>query len=307
MQAVTVSTFGGPDVLRVADVAVPEPGRGQVRIKTHAAAVHPIDPAIRAGVFTELLPDRPHYVLGLDLAGTVDAVGAEVTAFHPGDAVVGLSEWLSSLAGTQAEFVVLEATAVAAAPKGVSWVAAATLPLNALTAVQALNLMPEGTRSVAIVGAAGAVGAFAAELAVVRGQSVYAVAGAQDETFIRGLSATFVPRSDDPAGAIRAAAGGPVDAVLDTAGIGEAAVGAVRDGGAFVATIPPTAPPAQRGIQVSATQVEANGDQLSELVSLAEQGKLTLRVAQTYPLRDAAVAHARLEKGGVRGRLVLTP
>jgi NADPH:quinone reductase len=307
MQAVTVSTFGGPDVLHVADVAVPEPGPGQVRVKMHAAAIHPVDLAIRAGALAELLPDQPHYVLGWDMAGTVDAVGAEVTAFHPGDAVVGLSVWLRSLAGTQAEFVVLDAAGVAAAPEGVSWVEAATLPLNALAAVQALNLMPQGTRSVAITGAAGAVGGFAAELAVHRGQSVYAVASAQDEPFIRGLSATFVPRSADPAGAIRAAADGPVDAVLDTAGIGGAALEAVHDGGTLVTTIPPTAPPAQRDIQVSALQVEANGGQLAELAALAEQGKLTLRVAQTYPLGDVALAHARLEKGGVRGRLVLTP
>jgi NADPH:quinone reductase len=307
MQAVTISTFGGPDVLRVADVAVPEPGRGQIRVKVRAAAVHPVDLAIRAGAFAELLPGQPRYVLGWDLAGTVDAVGAEVTAFHSGDAVVGLSVWLRSLAGTQAEFVVLDEAGVTAAPDGASWVEAATLPLNALAAVQALDLMPQGTRSVAIIGAAGAVGAFAAELAVHRGQSVYAVASAQDETFVRGLSAVFVPRSANPAGAIRAAAGGPVDAILDTVGIGGAALGAVRKGGAFVTTIPPTAPPAERDIRVAALQVEANGAQLAELVALAGQRKLTLRVAQTYPLQDVARAHARLEKGGVRGRLVLTP
>ena len=307
MQALTISVFGGPDVLRVADVTVLEPGPGQVRVKVHAAAVHPVDLATRAGAFAELLPPQPRYVLGWDVAGTVDAVGAEVAAFHSGDAVVGLSVWFGSLAGTQAEFVVMDAAGVAAAPEGASWVEAATLPLNALTAVQALKLMPEGTRSVAITGAAGAVGAFAAELAVHRGQRVYAVASAQDEKFIRGVSATFVSRSADPASAIRAAAGGPVDAVLDAAGIGEAALGAVRDGGSFVATLPPAAPPAQRDIRVSAVQVEANGGQLAELVALAEHGKLTLRVARTYPLQDAALAHARLERGVVRGRLVLTP
>jgi NADPH:quinone reductase len=307
MQAVTISTFGGPDVLRVADVAVPEPGPGQVRVKVHAAAVHPVDLAIRAGAFAELLPGQPRYVLGWDVAGTVDAVGAEVTAFQPGDAVVGLSVWFRSLAGTQAEFVVLDTAGVAAAPEGASWAEAAALPLNALAAVQALDLMPPGIRSVAITGAAGAVGGFAAELAVNRRQSVYAVAGVQDEAFVRGRSAVFVPRSADPAGAIRAAADGPVDAVLDTAGIGGAALGAVRDGGTFVTTIPPTAPPDERDIRVAALQVEPDGGQLAELVTLAEQGKLTLRVAQTHPLQDVALAHARLEKGSVRGRLVLAP
>jgi NADPH:quinone reductase len=306
VQAVTISTFGGPDVLRVADVAVPEPGPGQVRVKVRAAAVQPADLAIRAGAFAELLPGQPRYVLGWDVAGTVDAVGAGVTAFRPGDAVVGLSVWFDSLAGTQAEFVVLDAAGVATAPDGASWAEAATLPMGALAAVQALNLMPRDTSSVAIIGAAGVVGGFAAELAVHRGQSAYAVASTQDEAFVRGLGAALVPRSADPAGAIRAAASGPVDAVLDTAGIGGAALGAVRDGGALVTTVPPSAPPAERDIQVSALQVDPNGGQLAELVALAEQGKLTLRVAQTYRLQDVALAHARLEKGGVRGRLVLT-
>src|ERR687887_1591714 len=200
VQAVTIRTFGGPDVLRVADVAVPEPGRGQVRVKVRAAAVQPVDLAIRAGAFAELLPGQPRYVLGWDVAGTVDAVGAGDTAFHPGDAVVGLSVWLRSLAGTQAEFVVLDAAGVAAAPDGASWVEAATLPLNALATVQVLNLMPRATRSVAIIGAAGAVGAFAAELAVHRGQSVYAVASAQDQTFTPRAGTPSPPRTSPSAG-----------------------------------------------------------------------------------------------------------
>src|SRR5919198_5120268 len=247
MRAVTISTFGGLDVLRVADIAVSEPGRGQVRVKVRAAAVHPVDLAIRAGAFAELLPGQPRYVLGWDVAGTVDAIGAGVTAFHPGDAVVGLSVWLRSLAGTQAEFVVLDAAGVAAAPDGASWAEAATLPLTALAAAQALDLMPQGTRSLAITGAAGAVGGFAAELAAHRGQSAYAVASAQDEAFVGGLSAAFVPRSADPAGAIRAAAGGPVDAVLDTAGIGGGAPrGGPRRGGPGP-PLPPPPPPPPRG------------------------------------------------------------
>jgi NADPH:quinone reductase-like Zn-dependent oxidoreductase len=176
-----------------------------------------------------------------------------------------------------------------------------------MTAAQALGQLQEGTHTVAIIGAAGAVGAFATELAVHHGQLVYAVAGAQDEGFVRGLSATFVPRSDDQAAAIRDAAGGPVDAVLDAAGLAEAVLGAVRDEGSFVTTIPTSVPSPERGIQVSSVQVEADGGRLGELVALAEQRKLTLRVAQTYALHDAARAHARLEKGGVRGRLVLTP
>jgi NADPH:quinone reductase len=307
MKAVTFSNFGGTDVIEVADVPVPEPGAGQVRVKVRAAAVQPVDLATRGGAFAELLPDRPVYVLGWDLAGTVDAVGAGVTTFEPGDAVVGLTVWFRSLAGTQAEFAVLDAGELAAAPRGASWVEAATLPLNALTAAQALGQVQDGARSIAVIGAAGAVGAFATELAVHQGQSVVAVASVEDEGFVKGLSATFVPRSDDPAVAIREAASGPVDAVVDTAGVGEAALGAVRDGGSFVTTFPPSVPESVRGIAVSAVQVDPDGDWLGELVALVEQGTLSLRVAQSYPLDDAAQAHARFEKRGVRGRLVLTP
>jgi NADPH2:quinone reductase len=307
MKAVTISTFGGAEVIDIADVPAPEPRAGQVRVKMAAAAIHPVDLAIRGGAFSDLIPSRPLYVLGWDLAGTVDAVGPGVTAFQPGDAVVGLTVWFRSLAGTQAEFAVLDAAELAAAPRGASLVEAATLPLNAMTAAQALGQVQHGTGTVAVIGAAGAVGAFATELAVHQGQSVYAVASAGDERFVHDMPVTFVPRTDDAADAIRKAAGGPVDAVLDTAGLGESALGAVRDGGSFVTTFPPSVPPSVRGIAVSAVQVRADGDRLGELVALTEQGKLSLRVAATYALEDAGKALARFEKGGVRGRLVLTP
>ena len=307
MKAVTFSTFGGEDVIDITDVPVPEPETGQVRVKVRAAAVHPVDIAIRSGDFSALMPDRPSFVPGWDLAGTVDAVGSGVSTLRPGDAVVGLSVWFDGFAGTHAEYAVLDADALASAPRGASWADAASLPLNAMTADQALSRLHEDAGTIAIIGAAGAVGAFATELAAHRGKSVYAVASPQDEGFIRSLSATFVPRSDDPAAAIREAAGGPVDAVLDTVGLGEAVLGAVRDHGSFVTTLPPRVPSPVRGIEVSAVQVSADGHRLGELVDLAEKGILSLRVAQTYALDDAAQAHSRLEKGGVRGRLVLVP
>lgn len=307
MQALTVSTFGGPEALEVVDVPLPEPGPGQVRIRVQAAPVQPVDLGVRAGFFAELLPRRSRYVLGWDLAGTVDALGPGVTAFRPGAAVVGMTDWLRTLAGTQAEFAVLDAAAIAPAPSSLSPVEGATLPLNALTADQALDLLPDGTRSLAIVGAAGAVGAYATELAVHRGLTVFGVADPEDESFIRGMGATLVPRSTDPVTAIRTSAGAPVDAVLDTAGLGGEALGAVRDGGGFVATVPPATPSGERDVQVSSVQVSADGARLAELAALAAAGTLTVRVARTYPLDRAAEAHTQLERGGVRGRLVLMP
>jgi NADPH:quinone reductase-like Zn-dependent oxidoreductase len=136
---------------------------------------------------------------------------------------------------------------------------------------------------------------------------VYAVAGAQDEEFERGIGAHFVPRADDVAAAVRSVAGGPVDAAFDPAFIGPAVLGAVRDGGTLVAGAGPLAPPPERGIRTTGVEVEPDGRQLAELVGLVERGELTLRVAQAFPLSDVATAHGVLAKGGVRGRLVLLP
>lgn len=309
MRAVTVSEYGGPEVLRVADQPLPEPGPGQLRVRVRAAPVHPVDIATRAGAFAERVPARPPLVLGWDLAGAVDAVGEGVTAFRPGDEVVGMRDWFRSGGpGTQAEYALLEAAHTAAAPAGVEPAAAATLPLNALTAAQALDLAGlSAGGTIAITGAAGAVGGYAAQLAVHRGLAVYAVAGPQDEEFVRGLGASLVPRADDVAAAVRAVAGGPVDAAFDPAFIGAPVMGAVRDGGTFVAGAGPLAPPPERGIRTTGVEVEADGRQLADLVRLAERGDLTLRVAQTFPLSEVAAAHAALAKGGVRGRLVLLP
>ncbi|BCB89105.1 NADP-dependent oxidoreductase [Phytohabitans suffuscus] len=309
MRAVTISEYGGPEVLRIDDQPLPEPGPGQLRVRVRAAPVHPVDLATRAGAFADRLAVRPPFVPGWDLAGTVHAVGEGVTAFRPGDEVVGMRHWFhSGGGGTQAEYALLEAADTAAAPAGVEPAAAATLPLNALTAAQALDLAGLAAGGgIAVTGAAGAVGAYAAQLAVHRGLTVYAVAGAQDEEFVRGLGAVFVPRAEDVAAAVRAAAGGPVDAAFDPAFIGAPVLGAVRDGGTFVAGAGPLAPPPERGIRTTGVEVEPDGERLATLVALAERGGLALRVAQTFPLAEAAVAHTLLSKGGVRGRLVLTP
>jgi NADPH:quinone reductase-like Zn-dependent oxidoreductase len=304
MRAVVVPSYGEPDVLTVADLPVPPVGPGQVRVRVQAAPVHPVDLFVRGGGFAAALPKRDVYVLGWDFAGAVDAVGSGVTGFAAGDAVVGLSDWFDTQIGAQAEYVVLGADALAAVPAGLTPVEASTLPLNALTAAQALDQLglAEG-RTLGVTGAAGAVGAFAVELAVRRGLRVFGIAGPQDEEFVRGLGATFVPRTDDPAGALRAAVPGGVDGLLDAAVVGVPAIGAVRDGGAFAAVVEPAAPPTERGIRVHPIHVHSDGAQLAELLG----GGLVARVAATYPFEEAARAHERLAKGGVRGRLVLVP
>ncbi|WP_236584262.1 NADP-dependent oxidoreductase [Streptomyces sp. MBT53] len=307
MRAVTFTEFGGPDVLAVAERPMPEVPAGHVRVRVHAAAVHPLDVVARAGRLGPMVPPGPTYVLGVDAAGTVDAIGDGVSGFDLGQAVVAMSNWPETKVGTQAEFVVLPAAFLAPAPAGVTPAAAATLPLNAHTAAQALRIL--GLRAgdrIAVTGAAGAIGGFAVQLARHQGLRVVAVAAPEDEPYLTGLGATFVARGDHPAYAVRKAApGGEVDGLLDAASLGSSVIGAVRDGGSFVAVTPPSAPAAERGVRVGLVQARADGAELAELAGLVESGRLDLRVARTFPFERVAEAHTMLAKGGFRGGVVL--
>ncbi|MGI5128745.1 NADP-dependent oxidoreductase [Pseudonocardia sp. CA-107938] len=312
MRAVVVDEPGGPDAAVLVEVAVPEPGPGQVRIRVRAAAVNPVDGFVRSGAATAagLVVPRDRLGLGWDVAGEIDAIGDGVAGFAVGDAVIGLADRLDVPTAAYAEWIVLDADAVAPAPAGWSAVEAATLPLNALTAAQALDVLDLVAGSTALVtGAAGAVGGYAVELAVAAGLRVVAVAGADDEKLVRSLGAErFVPRDAERLGAaVRAQVPGGVDGVLDAAVVGVAAHDALRGGGAFVSVHLGSAPPPLRGSRVTRVAVRADGRRLRQLSELAAAGRLTARVADVLPLAQAAEAHRRLADGGLRGRLVLTP
>ncbi|MBL7499361.1 NADP-dependent oxidoreductase [Frankia sp. CNm7] len=311
MRALTVSEFGPADLLTITDLPVPEPGRGEVRIRVRAAGVNPVDIYTRNGMAYPVFPVDPPFVLGWEAAGEIDAVGPDVVTWRPGQRVVALSNWFghtgSFTAGTQAEYVVLPASAVAPAPSTADLAAAATLPLNALTAQQALDAAGlDAGAIVAVTGAAGAVGGFAVQLAAARGLRVVALAGAHDATLVGELGADVaVARSDDPAAAIRRAAPAGVDAVIDAALLGDAVIGAVRDGGTLVVLSGLIDPAPARGIRLPVVQVRADGEELARLSATVDSGGLALRLREVIPLEQAATAHALVEKGGLRGRLVL--
>ncbi|MGY5121202.1 NADP-dependent oxidoreductase [Streptomyces sp. 900105755] len=296
MRAAVVSTFGGPEAVEVVETERPEPGPSQVRIKVAAAALNPVDAGVRAGFFGGA---GKRIGLGWDVAGTVDAAGL-ATAWSIGDQVVALDPGIVRPLGSHAEYVVVEADAAATAPATADAVHAATLPLNGLTAAQALDLLElTGGQSLLVTGAAGAVGGFAVQLAAHRGISVTALAREADEELVRSLGAAHFT-----AGTVAAAS---FDAVLDAAVLGEPTLEWVRDGGGYVGVRPGGEPAPVRGVRTAAVAVTADGARLAELAGLVDEGVLTLRVAETFSLDDAAKAHARLAAGGVRGRLVLVP
>lgn len=311
MKALIVRSFGGPDSLEIADVPVPEPGLGQLRVRVAASWLNAIDISTRSGALAQggLLVTAPEIALGSDFAGTVDAVASGVTRFAPGDEVIGLRDVLSSVPGAQADFVVVDESAVALAPSSADLVEAATLPLNGLTAARSLDLARVGRGDTLLVtGAAGAVGGYVLQLAKLRGVRTVAVASADDEQLVRDLGATeFVPRADKLAQPVRDLVPGGVHAVIDAAAIGIVAHEAVRGGGTFVALVRPFAPPPIRGTTVVVQEVFADGARLAELKGLVDADHLTLRVADVLPLAEAARAHERFATERLRGRLVLVP
>ncbi|MEV4612355.1 NADP-dependent oxidoreductase [Kitasatospora sp. NPDC049258] len=308
MRAVLVKTFGGPETAEIAEIDLPEPGPGQVRIRNQALAVHPADLAVRAGFLAALLPEQPSYRLGWDTAGVVDALGEGVEDLRVGDPVIGLTHWFATRNGTHGDFAVLPAATVAPAPAGLTAAEAATLPLNGLTALQALDLADLGDgRTLLITGAAGGLGHFATQLARYRGLRVIAVARATDREELTSLGAEFVEAGDQAVATVHRLAPGGVDAVLDTALTGAALLPAVRADGVFLAVRPPAAPEPERGIRVLVVNVRPDGHQLGELTKLAEDGRLTTRIAAAFPLDQVAAAHAHAARPGVRGAVVLTP
>jgi NADPH:quinone reductase-like Zn-dependent oxidoreductase len=282
---------------------------GQVRIHVRAAAVNPVDIATRAGWLADrgLAPANGQIGIGWDLAGVTDAIGPGVDRFRAGDPVIAMRDLLSAPVGAQAEYVVLDTEAVAPAPRTVTPVEAATVPLNGLTAAQALDLLAlrEG-QWLLVTGAAGALGGFALELAALRGLRTVGIASPGDESLVSELGAdAFVPRSENLGASVRRLVPGGVDGALDAAVTGISALDGVRDGGSFVAVAAGAAPTPLRGTRVHNVWIRTDAPRLAELAALVDARRLTPRVAAVQPLDTVAAAHERLSAGGVRGRIVL--
>jgi NADPH2:quinone reductase len=309
MRAVGITRFGGPEVLEIVERPVPEPGDGEVRIRVAAATVNPTDLALRSGGHGVPPGREPPYVPGMELAGTID-LASPGTGYRPGDRVMAIASPRGARGGAQAEFVAVPADSVAAVPDGIGLIEAATLPMNGLTVRRALDLLGLGPgQTLAVTGAAGAVGGYAIQLGQVAGLRVIADAYPKDSELIRRLGAdVVVPRGDEVASAIRLATGHGADALIDAAVMGELVLPAVRDGGQ-VAAVRPFLGETERSINVVLVLVSEylhEAGQLAELAGLAAAGQITLRVARALPAEQAAEAHRLLEAGGVRGRLVLT-
>lgn len=299
-RAAVVRAPGGPDSIEIVDVPLTEPGPDQIRVQVAAATVNPVDLGVVGGVFHDLgLVDQPNWTgLGWDFAGIVEDVGPGAD-LAVGTRVAGVVAGFDRDYGTYAEQLVVSAADVAVVPDELDLIAASTVPLNGLAAVQILDLLgdaPAAGARLLVTGAAGAVGGYLVVLAQERGWKVTGLAREHDEEFVRGLGAAFTATAEPG-----------WDAVADAGAMQQGALALVRDDGQFVGVQPSAELPVERGITVSAVVAHPDGTRLADLLARAASGQLPARVHAVLPLDQVADAHRALAKGGVRGRYVLRP
>ncbi|MEU3092397.1 NADP-dependent oxidoreductase [Streptomyces massasporeus] len=307
MRAISQDVLGGPEVLKEVQIERPVPKPNEVLVRVRAAGVNPTDWKHRA---TGGFLGRPPFVLGWDVSGVVEAVGIGVVAFVPGDEVFGMLPYPYGH-GSHAEYVIAPVRALTRKPAGVDHTQAGALPLVSLTAWQALTehaVLQPGQR-VLIHAAAGGVGHVAVQIAKARGAYVIGTASAGKHAFLRGIGVdeTIDYRETDVTEAVK-----DVDVVLDTIGGDNSlrSLRVLRPGGVLVSILPGGSDDlyeeAERlGVRALRMLVDADRGGMEAVADLVETGKLRATIAGTFPLAEAAEAHALGDTGRTTGKLVL--
>lgn len=253
----------------------------------------------------------PPYIAGNEFAGHVHALGAGVSGLAVGQAVMGAVSPRRPGGGSDTEYICVPSTYLAAVKNpAADLTLAATLPMNGLTALLALDAVrAPDVKSILVTGGAGALGGYVIQLAKLEGLTVVADAKESDVALLTQLGAThIVPRGEGMAAAVRALFPNGVDAAVDCALLRDAAAAAVRDGGGVVALRSTIRLRDERVVnrRISVTAQPPDPAGLQRLADLWEKGAITPRVAVRTPMADARQAHRQVEAGGLRGRVVLT-
>ena len=328
MRALVAERYGGPDVLAIVDRPEPALGPRDVKIAVKAASLNPLDFKIRDGKVKLVLRLKPPIALGCDVAGTVTAVGSEVTAFRAGDEVYARLE--KDRMGGLAEHVCATESVVAKKPARASFEEAASIPLAALTSLQALReaaALTAGQR-VLIHAGAGGVGSLAIQIAKILGLHVTTTTSTKNVDFVRELGADAVLdyTKHEPLPS-------ELDAVFDTLGGDSelASLAAVKRGGVVVGVgglpdgafvkqrLPAFARPviwlatakrrraaARAGARFVYLFMRPDGAQLAELAGWIDAGRLRPILHRSYPFAEVREAFAELERGRARGKIVVT-
>jgi NADPH:quinone reductase-like Zn-dependent oxidoreductase len=309
MKAVRFHEYGGPDVLRYEDVEVPVPAPDEVRIRVAGTSFNPVDAGIRGGFLREAFPVALPHVPGIDVAGTIDAVGASVTGRRIGDRVIGFLPMLAD--GAAAEYVVAPAGILARAPASIPLADAAALPEAGLTAWQSLfeHARLRSGQRLLVNGAGGAVGGYAIQLAKRTGAYVIATASPRSIERVRRAGADEIIdyATTNVAGAVTQ----PVDVVLNLAPVVPAELSAlarlVCAGGLVLSTVPSAVPAETGGVRAVAVFVRSDADQLAGLVATVDAGELHVDIAERLPLKELSAVHARADAGLLPGKVVILP
>ena len=302
MKAIQMQSYGGAEILVYEDTARPEPQAGEVLVQVYAAGVNGLDWKIRDGNLQNSMNFQLPIILGFDAAGIVAAVGAGVSTVRVGQEVYGIIE--QSRSGAYAEYAIAKAEAIARKPKFLSYVEAASIPVVALTAWQALfekgNLTTGQT--VLIHGAAGGVGMFAVQLAKWKGAKVIATGSTSKLETVRALGADQV--IDYTTTPFETVVSG-VDLVLDVLGgeMRSRSWQVLKPNGVLVSTVPPP-PQVPAGVRGEMVMMAVNSEQLLEISKLLESGQLKTIVECVFPLSETAHALELNKTGHTQGKIV---
>ena len=310
MKTVGFKKFGEPEVLEVMEFPDNEIGSEDIKIKNYASAVNPTDIVSRSGLIKHFIKDFSlPCVPGMDFAGIVEEVGENVkTGIKVGDSVMGMV-MPNGIHGAYSDRLILNQFAVVKIPKNTSFIEAATLPMNGLTARLSLDLLNLNKgQTIAVTGGPGAYGGYVIQLAKADGLIVIADSNESDLKLLKDLGADhIISREKNFVEEIRKIFPEGVDGIADGALLNEKAIDAVKDNGSFTSVRNFIGEP-QRNINFTATWVsEYNCDfeRLDKLRQQVEDGLISLRVADTVTPDNVAEAHRRLDAGGTRGRMVI--
>jgi NADPH:quinone reductase-like Zn-dependent oxidoreductase len=301
MQVITVSQFGGPEVLQVGEADVPKPGPEEVLVRVLAAGVGPWDASLRRGGWTGSLP----YVPGGEFAGEVVGDTGADAAFDDGSPVYGYP----GLTGCYAQYLTCPVEQLAPIPEGLSAADAAAVPIDALTAEQGLtDVLGIGSGDrVLVTAGAGGVGHFAVQVAVILGAEVVATSSPQHHEFLHRLGAAVVIDHTKPdwPDEVRDVTGGGADRVLATAAPTlEGAARAARDGALIATPVHAELPDGQR-VRWQPYDGAPSGTRLIRMAPWFDDGSLSVTVQDRYYWHDAARAHEAIERGHIEGKIVL--
>jgi NADPH:quinone reductase-like Zn-dependent oxidoreductase len=306
MKAIVIHSFGGPEVLHYEDTARPEPKEDEVLIRVMSAGVNPVDVGITAGRMGKFLGDKLPLIPGMDISGVVEKTGGKITKFKKGDAVYAYLSFKEQ--GGYAEFALAKEGEMALKPETITFDSAASVPLAATTAWQALidTAKIEKGQTVLIHGGSGGVGHFAIQIAKARGAKVIATASTPNLDLLKELGTDqaidyTTTKFEDVVK--------DVDVVLDAVRGDTLArsYGVLKKGGIIVSITgqPDQAELDQHGIRGSSLMAHPDAKVLEELAKLIDAKKLKPVVSQVFPLAEAGKAHEQIATHHTRGKVVL--